>query len=38
MAGRAARHCAEYGKTAVRAGTLDPARGYALPVVAYNCR
>ena len=38
MDGQAARHCVEYGKTAVRAGTLDPARGYALPVVAYNCR
>ena len=38
MAGQAARHCAKYGKTAVYAGTLDPTQGYALPVVAYNCR
>ena len=38
MAGEAARHCAKYGKVGVYAGTLDPTEGYALPVVAYNCR
>jgi hypothetical protein len=38
MAAQAARHCAKYGKIAVRAGTLDPTQGYALPVVSYNCR
>jgi hypothetical protein len=38
MAGQAARHCAKYGKTAAYAGNLDPTRGYALPVVSYNCR
>ena len=38
MQSDASRHCAQYGKTAVRAGTLDPTQGYALPVVAYNCK
>ena len=38
MAKRASRHCAKYGKAGVYAGTLDPTEGYALPVVAYNCR
>lgn len=33
----ASRHCAQYGKTAVRAGDLNPTRGYALPIVAFNC-
>lgn len=37
MQGDAARHCEQFGKRAVRAGDLDPTRGYALPVVAYNC-
>jgi hypothetical protein len=38
MAAKAARHCAKYGKAGVYAGYLDPTQGYALPVVAYNCR
>ena len=38
MQSQAEEHCAAYGKTAVYAGTLDPTKGYALPVVSYNCR
>jgi len=34
----AREHCASYGKTAVYKGTLAPAKGYALPVIAYDCR
>ncbi|MFO1120253.1 MAG: hypothetical protein U1E38_09235 [Rhodospirillales bacterium] len=36
MQDEADRHCAKYGKTAVRAGDLEPT-GYALPVVSFNC-
>jgi len=38
MAGQAERHCAKFGKTASYAGTLDPTKGFSLPVVAYNCQ
>lgn len=38
MQSDATRHCAKYGKTAVRAGSLDPTKHYALPIVAYNCQ
>ena len=38
MQAQATRHCAQYGKTAVYQGTLDPTQGYALPVAAYNCQ
>lgn len=37
MQDEAETHCAKYGKTAVRAGDLNPTRGYALPIVAFNC-
>lgn len=36
MQDEADRHCAKFGKTAVRAGDLNPT-GYALPVVSFNC-
>jgi hypothetical protein len=38
MQEQANRHCAQYGKTAVYQGTLDPTQRYALPVAAYNCQ
>ena len=38
MQSDATSHCAKYGKTAVRAGSLDPTKHYALPIVAYNCQ
>lgn len=38
MQSQAEEHCAQYGKKAVYASTLDPTKGYALPVVAYNCQ
>lgn len=36
MQEEADRHCAKFGKTAVRAGDLAPT-GYALPIVSFNC-
>jgi hypothetical protein len=38
MESAAERHCAQFGKTAERVGTLDPGQGYTLPVVAFNCK
>ncbi len=37
MQDEAGKHCAKFGKTAVRAGDLNPTQGYALPIVAFNC-
>lgn len=38
MTERAEEHCSKYGKQATLQGTMAPAQGYALPIVAYNCQ